>query len=133
NGKEIEGGRRPNSSRESGGGVMARDIKAAVEKIIQTVRRSGDKALIRLARKYDGVGLSPRTLRIPSHKFQEALQQLAPDVRRALEACARRIQEFHWIEKKHLPQSWTTVKNGLKLGQIYSPLQSVGIYVPGGR
>jgi histidinol dehydrogenase len=104
-----------------------------VASVIADVRKNGDAALIRLAAKIDKVKLSTRTLRVPSSRFRAAFDALDSDMRRALEACGRRIQDFHYQEKKHIPDSWTYVKDGVRLGQIYSPIESVGVYVPGGR
>lgn len=110
-----------------------KNTRALVEKIIADVRRNGDAALIRFAKQFDRVNLSPRTIRVSPQKIKGAVRKVSFDTRRALEACARRIQEFHYHEKQHAPQSWTVNKNGVRLGQIYSAMDSVGIYVPGGR
>lgn len=101
--------------------------------VIADVRRNGDAALIRLTARFDKIRLTPRTIRVPAERFRRAFEALDSDMRRALEACARRIQEFHYQEKKRVPQSWTYLKDGVRLGQIYSPIEAVGVYVPGGR
>jgi histidinol dehydrogenase len=101
--------------------------------IIADVRRHGDAALVRFARRFDKISLTPRSLRVPQDKFRRAFDALDLEMKRALESCARRIQDFHYQEKKHVPQSWTYVKSGVRLGQIYSAIEAVGIYVPGGR
>ena len=89
--------------------------------------------MIRITRKFDRVTLTPRTIRIPVSAMNRALKRLTPEKRRAIEECARNIQEFHWLEKKHLPQSWVVNKSGVRLGQMITPIDSVGCYVPGGR
>jgi len=113
--------------------ASARSTTQIVSSIIADVRKNGDVALVRLAAKFDKVKLTPRTIRVPSERFRKAFNALGDDMRKALESCARRIQDFHYQEKKHVPESWTYVKDGVRLGQIYSPIEAVGIYVPGGR
>lgn len=110
-----------------------KQVQSTVEKVISDVRRRGDAALIDLARRFDRVSLSAGTLRIPETKIKAALKSIDLERRKAIEACARRIQDFHWEERKRLPQSWTVTKDGVRLGQIFSPIRSVGVYVPGGR
>ena len=113
--------------------ASARSTTQIVSSIISDVRKNGDGALVRLAAKFDKAKLTARTLRVPTERFRKAFNALDDDMRKALESCARRIQDFHYQEKKHVPESWTYVKDGVRLGQIYSPIESVGIYVPGGR
>ncbi|MCB4755611.1 MAG: histidinol dehydrogenase [Elusimicrobia bacterium] len=113
--------------------MKEKNIRTIVGRIIRDVRNHGDEALVRLAAKYDGIQLTPRSFRIPAARIKAAPHDIDPDLKRALEACARRIQDFHWQEKKHLVQSWTYTKEGVRLGQIYSPVDAVGLYIPGGR
>ncbi len=112
---------------------MSKDVRKTVEIVIKDVRSKGDAALIAFARKYDKVKLSTKQLRVSEDRIKRAPHNIPSEMRRALEACARRIQDFHYQEKKHTPQSWTYVKDGVRLGQIYAPVKSVGVYVPGGR
>ncbi len=109
------------------------NVSKIVADVISTVRAKGDDALIAFMKKFDKVSLSARQIRVPEDQIQNAPKNIPSEMKRALEACARRIQEFHYQEKKHAPESWTYVKDGVRLGQIYSPLSSVGVYVPGGR
>ncbi|OVE76926.1 histidinol dehydrogenase [bacterium F11] len=108
-------------------------MRNLVSNIIQQVRRNGDKALLGFTKKFDKVSLTKKSLRIPVSRMRAALARLEKNERTAIEACARRVYEFHWEEKKRLPQSWTTQKNGIRFGQVYQPVDAVGIYVPGGR
>src|SRR5581483_9217303 len=104
-----------------------------VASIISAVRKNGDKALVDFARRFDGVTLPPAKLRINKERIARAPSLIDPGIRRALDECARRIREFHYQEKKHTPTTWNYTKNGVRLGQFYTPVSSVGIYVPGGR
>ncbi len=109
------------------------DVQKTVQRVIELVRRQGDKALIDFSKKFDGVRLTAKTIRIPLSRIKSAARRVEPDLIKSLEACARRIQDFHWQEKKHITQSWTYSKDGVRLGQIYNPVDSVGLYIPGGR
>ncbi len=111
------------------------DATAAVEpqarRIVEAVRRRGDRALIEFTRRFDGVALDPAQLRISAAEVRAALRAVAPDALRALRLAARRIADFH---RRQLPASWQYRDAlGLRLGQRISPLDRVGLYVPGGH
>ncbi len=95
----------------------------AVARILDSVRTEGDAALRRWTRTLDRVELDD--FRVPPAQFSRALESLPPTLRAALETAAARVRAFH--EKQPLP-SWEA--DGL--GQRFSPIQRVGIYVPGG-
>ena len=105
-------------------------VDAAVSAIIREVRRHGDAALIAYTRKFDGVGLTKRKLRVTAAELKAAPAKVPARDRRALELAAKRIAEFH---RRTLEQSFGyTDALGMRLGQIVRPLKRVGIYVPGG-
>jgi histidinol dehydrogenase len=107
---------------------LARAEKIAA-KIVRDVRKSGDSALLRYARKFDG--LSGKTLRVSEASLHAAWTQVAPEFRRALERAAANIRRFCEWQR---PKEWRhEVEAGVKLGQLVRPLESVGCYVPGGR
>ena len=110
---------------DTGGGVD-RDVAA----IIDAVRRRGDRALIELTRKFDGVKLTRARLRVSSEELAAARDALPSADRRALELAARRIAEFH----RHTLERSFSYRDGfgMRLGQMVRPLDRVGIYVPGG-
>ena len=109
----------------SGGGT-----DAAVAAIIAKVRRRGDRALIELTARFDGVRLNPGKLRVAPAEMHAALADLDRGERRALELAARRITAFH---RRTLDRSFSyRDASGMRLGQIVRPLERVGIYVPGG-
>jgi histidinol dehydrogenase len=106
------------------------DVDREVAAIIGEVRRHGDRALIRLTRRFDGVKLSPATLRVTGAELAAARHALPRAERRALELAARRIAEFH---RHTLDKSFSYCDRlGMRLGQMIRPLERVGIYVPGG-
>src|SRR5208282_1330321 len=111
------------------GGDSAR-IERAVSKIIADVRKRGDRALIDLTAKFDGVKLTPATIRVTSAERHSAMNRIAAADRRALELAAHRIADFHrrTVEKSFIYRD----KSGMRLGQMVQPMRRVGIYVPGG-
>jgi histidinol dehydrogenase len=107
---------------------LARAEKSAA-KIVGDVRKSGNSALLRYTRKFDG--LSSKTLRVTEAGIDAAWTQVSADFRQALERAAANIRRFCEWQK---PQEWTYENEaGVKLGQLVRPLESVGCYVPGGR
>ena len=105
-------------------------VESAVSRIIADVRENGDRALIDLTGKFDGVKLTAATLRVKPAECRSALNRIAVEDRRALELAARRIADFH---RRTLDKSFVyRDRAGMRLGQIVQPLRRVGIYVPGG-
>jgi histidinol dehydrogenase len=110
---------------ESGG-----PIDDAVAGILDEVRRGGDRALLRLTRRFDRVTLGRDQLRVTRLELQAAYHAVPRKERRALELAARRITAFH---RRTLVKSFSYRDQlGMRLGQIVRPLERVGIYVPGG-
>ncbi len=100
-------------------------------RIVEDVRRRGDKAVIELTQRFDHLKLTPKTLRVSDAAIAEATKQTSPAALRALRLAAKRIAAYH---KKQLTRSWSYRDPvGLKLGQQISPLRRVGLYVPGGH
>ena len=115
------------SRRDSGD---ASRVDVAVAGIIRDVRRRGDAALIAYTRKFDGVMLSKRRLRVSGAELNAAPGKISAKDRRALELAAKRIAEFH-RRTLEAPFSYRD-RFGMRLGQMVRPLKRVGIYVPGG-
>ncbi|HEY3341263.1 MAG TPA: histidinol dehydrogenase [Anaerolineae bacterium] len=100
-----------------------------VRRILNDVRQRGDDALIDWTLKLDGVALTPDTLRVNDTDIAAAYDQVDSEVIAALERAADRIRAFH----AHQPiQSWMDTDMGGMLGQLIRPLDSVGVYIPGG-
>jgi histidinol dehydrogenase len=98
-------------------------------KIVNEVRKRGDSALLRYARKFDG--FEGKNLRVSQEEIDAAWQQVTPDFRHALETAAANIRRFCEWQR---PQEWIReVQPGVKLGQLVRPIDTVGCYVPGGR
>ena len=102
---------------------------AAATSIIEEVRERGDAALRDFTAKFDGVEVED--FRVPQETIDAAAAQCDAKTVAALEHAAKQIREFHERQKQ---QSWiATRENGAIVGAKVTPLESVGIYVPGGR
>jgi len=108
-----------------------RSIDAAAAAIVDDVRSRGDTALLEYTNRFDRMSVSSvAALEISSGEMRAALEALPIEDRAALEAAARRIQAFH---EKQRAESWSFREDdGTVLGQRVTPLDSVGVYVPGG-
>ena len=107
-------------------------IDAAAARILRDVQTGGDDALLRFTREFDRVqAQSVSELEISRHELESALAHLPSAQRNALEAAADRVRNYHEHQKQ---QSWSfTEPDGTRLGQQVTPLDRVGLYVPGGK
>jgi histidinol dehydrogenase len=108
-------------------------VSAAVTQIIANVSRRGDSALCGYARRFDGVRLRPQELRVSSREIAAARPRVSDSFLRALRECGKRIQAFAQAEKKHLSDSWMVTRGSTRVGHLVRPVDSVGLYIPGGR
>jgi histidinol dehydrogenase len=105
------------------------EIEPGVRRIVDDVRSSGDRALLKYARELDG--LKPRQAsRVSDSELRGAWKKASPQFRNALKVAATNIRQFCEWQK---PKEWIRSRNGISLGQLVRPLDSVGCYVPGGR
>jgi histidinol dehydrogenase len=116
-------------ARESG---QDEAVERAVADILENVRRRGDDAVLEYTRRFDRVEAgSVGLLEVPRSALERAFEQLAQPRREALLKAAGRIRTYH---ERQLSQSWSyTDEDGTRLGQQVTPLDRVGIYVPGGK
>ncbi len=105
-------------------------VHQVVADILTDVRLDGDDALIELTRKFDRVDLRAESLRITGDEIEVALKQVEPEVLQALEFASQRIKSHH--EKQKPEDHIYTDELGVKLGTRWTPVDAVGIYVPGG-
>ncbi len=107
-------------------------IDAAVAGILDDVRRRGDAAVLEYTCRFDRVDApSMAALEIPQQDLRAALDRLTTPQRRALEQAAARIRAYH--ERQPLASWRYTESDGTVLGQQVTPLDRVGVYVPGGK
>jgi len=98
--------------------------------IIEEVRKNGDKALIKLTKKFDGLDLTAKDLIVDLNEIDEATSKISPDEYDSLRFAADRITSFHL---RQMPENFEYVDDaGIKMGMSWSPIDSVGLYVPGG-
>ena len=110
-------------------GSRLEGIEPAVRKIVEDVRLHRDRALLRYAREFDRLG-AKQSLRVSDAEMGAALDAAPPELVSALRTAQKRIRQFCEWQK---PKEWTRSGNGISLGQLVRPLDSVGCYVPGGR
>ncbi|MFB3071719.1 MAG: histidinol dehydrogenase, partial [Nitrospirales bacterium] len=105
-------------------------VEKSVQAILDTVRREGDKAVQRFTQRFDGIRIRPDQLRVGQQEIHKAYIALPTSDTKALKYAARRIRTFHRRQRR---TTWTYRKDGIQLGQMITPLDAVGIYVPGGK
>jgi len=116
---------------EGRAGEVPASVERQVKEIIKAVRKDGDKALFAYTEKFDGVKLTPRKMKVSADEIEKAYVGADEADIDALRLAARRIADFHERQKT---QSWfVQEEGGALLGQRVLPLESVGIYVPGGK
>ena len=112
--------------RHHGGG----DVEKQVSAILKAVRREGDRALLRYTARFDGVTLNSRELVVSEREIDAAERMVPAKVRRALRTAHLRITRFH---RRELESGFEVREPGLRTGMRVTPLERVGVYVPGGR
>ncbi|MGD0759914.1 MAG: histidinol dehydrogenase [Candidatus Sulfotelmatobacter sp.] len=106
------------------------DVEPAVRRIVNDVRKNGDRALRRYSTRWDSLGKN-EPLRVPEQELQQAWQQTSPELQEAIRQAAANIRRYCEWQK---PQEWQReIQPGVCVGQLVRPLESVGCYVPGGR
>lgn len=101
-----------------------------VDKIVADVRESGDDKLLYYTNLLDKAGLTAQNIRVSEAEFAEARQSVDPEVVEAIKRAIANVRRFH---EEQMPKSWLTNRDcGAMLGQKVTPVDSVGIYVPGG-
>ncbi|MCG8513503.1 MAG: histidinol dehydrogenase [Halanaerobiales bacterium] len=99
-----------------------------VKEILDQVSSDGDQALIKLTERFDQVSLTE--LRVGSAEIEEAYRRIEPGFIKSLKKSITNVSNYH---RQQLPRNWFTYDNGNMVGQLITPLQRIGAYVPGGR
>jgi histidinol dehydrogenase len=106
-------------------------IEKKVDKIIRAVQQTGDRALAHYTKLFDRVSLTPSTMEVKRGEIERAAKKVPAKDLAALRLAARRIAAFH---RRQLQKSWQYHDPmGMRLGQRITPLERVGVYVPGGK
>ena len=105
-----------------------RDLSGVVAGIIAEVRKNGDEALRRYAEKFDHADIGE--VEVPRERIDQALADTAPDLRAVLEEAAENIRAFH---RRQVQNGFVIhEKPGVVLGQKVTPIERIGVYIPGG-
>lgn len=112
--------------------VSDKAVNERVDEIIMQVRAKGDEAVVELTNRFDRTTVSEMSqLEMSQARLQQALEAISPEQRNALEVAADRVRSYH---ERQLSHSWQYEEaDGTLLGQKVTPMDRVGIYVPGGK
>ena len=106
-------------------------IDAVVQRVLADVKQRGDAAVLEYTQRFDGISVRPTELELPADALSDASKNLDPGVLESLTVAAQRIRTFH---TRQLIHSWEYIDTeGVMLGQKITPLERVGVYVPGGK
>ncbi|MDD5428020.1 MAG: histidinol dehydrogenase [Candidatus Omnitrophica bacterium] len=105
-------------------------VTESVRNIIDNVKLSGDDAVLKYTKKFDGVKLTAKDLRVSECEASGAYQDIKPEFVSTLKVVLENVQKFY---KKQLKKSWKIKdEDGVLLGEQVTPLERVGVYVPSG-
>jgi histidinol dehydrogenase len=106
------------------------EVEPTVRRMVNNVRRNGDRALRRYAERWDGLRRD-KPIRVPEDELHQAWQKTPPKLRNAITQAAGNIRAYCQWQK---PQEWQReIQPGVSVGQLVRPIDAVGCYVPGGR
>ena len=107
------------------------DFEAKVADIVENVRINGDSAVFEYTSRFDGVTVTADTLLVTEEEIKEAYEQVDESLLAVIRKSLVNIESYHAKQKQ---QSWfDSQDNGIILGQKITPLEKVGVYVPGGK
>lgn len=107
------------------------DVDAAARDVLEAVKAHGIEAVLDFSRKFDKVELTAETIRVTPEEIEQGWADTPADVREAIAFAAARIRAYH-SRQRPADQAWTD-DAGVELGWRWTPLEAVGVYVPGGR
>jgi histidinol dehydrogenase len=107
------------------------DVDAAVAGVIEAVRTEGLAAVLRYTERFDRVRLDEATIQVSPREIQAGVDACPTEVREAIAFAAARIAAYH--ERQRPADARFTDEAGVELGWRWTPLEAVGVYVPGGR
>lgn len=102
-----------------------------VQEIVDAVKADKDKAVFAYTKKFDGADITAETVRVTDQEIEEAMAQVEPGLLEVMKKAMKNIRDYHQMQVRH---SWFDSKpDGTILGQKITALESVGVYVPGGK
>ena len=111
-------------------GAVEQSVRETVREIVATVRERGDDALLELTRKFDRFPIDRDSIRVDAAAMAEARTACGNEALDALAHAAERIRAYH---ARHIPEDTSYQdESGVTLGEYWTPVEAVGLYVPGG-
>jgi histidinol dehydrogenase len=104
------------------------DLEKKVAKILERVKKKGDKAIFKYTKKFDGVELN--NLQVSEDEINEADEQLSPELKNAIQIAAANIETFHRVQVQE--PEWIVTMPGIMCSRKSLPIEKVGLYIPGG-
>lgn len=105
--------------------------EATVKEIVENVHQNKDAALFEYTHKFDKADINASNVKVTDEEIEEAYNKVDKNLLEVIRKSIKNIREYHELQKRN---SWITTKeNGIMLGQKITALQSVGVYVPGGK
>ena len=101
-----------------------------VRNIVSQVKEKGDEAVIKFTKRFDGVDLSGEGLRVSDNEIDQAFSGVEEEYKKAVQIAIGNLEKYHQMQ---YPKDYVIdVRNGVELGRRWSPIETVGLYVPGG-
>ena len=105
--------------------------EATVREVLQAVKRQGDKAVLHYTAEFDNQILNAEELRVTDSEFDEAYKNISKDLLKGIRLACSKIEKFH---RQRVPKNWVSFEDDeVVLGKRYTPVDTAGLYVPGGR
>lgn len=105
--------------------------EATVREVLQAVKRQGDKAVLHYTAEFDNQILNAEELRVTESEFDQAYKNISKDLLEGIKLARSKIEAFH---RQRVPKSWVNFGDDeVVLGKRYTPVDTAGLYVPGGR
>jgi histidinol dehydrogenase len=111
----------------------AKQISTYVSDIIEDIKNNGDKAIFKYLKNFDNIDLSKKGYRVSQKAIDDAAKRIPKQLKNVIKSAYSNILAYHKYERSQIKKRWNYVRSGLKIGQFYTPVESAGIYVPGGR
>ena len=106
------------------------EYEKTVNDILSDVRQRGDEAVFEYTKRFDKADINASNVLVTQAEIDEAYKEVSPELLDVIRKALVNIRAFH---EKQVQQGWFTTENGILLGQKVTPLERVGVYVPGGK
>lgn len=113
---------------------MDANISKQVQSIIEDIKKNGDLSVIKYVKKFDGISFSSvKQMQVSKEQFAFADKNVDKKLKKSILSSCKNILAFHKKENSNIKKSWLLSDKIKTVGQIYNPIESVAIYVPGGK